>query len=311
MTAKADKTTTAIVTEDHFSDFRKQFNEFKEAEEKTVFDVTTKKGEAAARSHIYKIRLTKGAVDRRHKEVKARVLQEGRDIDSAKKELIEGLDNIIEVHSEPIRALEEQREKEAEAAKLAKEQAEWDAAVIVDYDNAFEAATSHNDLLIRENALRVKEEAMQKAEDERKAKEEAEKLKKEQAERDERLKKEAAEEARVKAEKDAKAAKDRAEFLSDFDEAIAINQTVDAEKARKQAEVDKIAAEEKAAREIKEAADKKAKEDAARQANIKHRAKIHGDIKSSIMALGVDEEKAIEIVKALSKGGIENVSIQY
>lgn len=332
-------------------------------------DLTTVKGRNAVKSVAAKVASSKTLLDNMGKELKAKYKVMIDPIDGERKKTRDFLDALkIEVRK-PVTEWEDAEEKRKADEALAKEQAEWDAAVIVDYDNCFDAAIAENNLFNRERDMRLKEEEMQRQEDERKAKEEADRLEKERIEREEQLKKEAAEEARLKAEADAKAEKDLAEYLSDFDEAIAINQTINAEIARKKAESDKIAAEEKAAREKKEAeererlaearriqeakdaeqkrlddikaaeekaarekqhaldeqrakqvakekaiqdeADKKAREDAARQANLEHRAKIHGDIKASIMAFGVDAEKAIEIVKALSKGEIKNVSVQY
>jgi len=156
------------------------------------------------------------------------------------------------------------------------------------------------------------------------------KLKKEQAEREQkeredRIAAEAKQEAEAVA---AKAVKDKEDAKQA--EELAKKQAEEAEKARIESEkVSKLAAieaekaanmrAERAAEDAKryeiekqEAIKKKEAEDLAkREANQKHIGEIRGGAKDSLMALGIDEEKAKEIVLAISNGKIKNVSIQY
>ena len=140
-------------------------------------------------------------------------------------------------------------------------------------------------------------------------------------ERDEQLQKEAAEKARLEAEAIAKDAADK--IAQERDNAI--REKAEAEEATKQAERDKIAAEENARLEAKVAAERARQEEIKRQedeakavkaaqekkeANKKHVGKIRGEAKKALMKF-VDEDTAKEIVLAIHAGEIKNVTINY
>ena len=142
-----------------------------------------------------------------------------------------------------------------------------------------------------------------------------------QKERDEQLQKEAADKAKLEAEAVAKEASDKVERERDN----AIREKAEAEEAARQAERDKIAAEENAKLEAKVAAERARQEEIKRQedeakavkaaqekkeANKKHVGKIRGEAKKALMKF-VDEEIAKEIVLAIHAGEIKNVSINY
>ena len=142
-----------------------------------------------------------------------------------------------------------------------------------------------------------------------------------QKERDERLQKEAAEKAKLEAEAVAKEASEKIERERDQ----AIKEKADAEAAAKQAERDKIAAEESAKLEAKVAAERAKQEEIKRQddeakaahaaqekkeANKAHVGKIRSAAKKTLMKF-VDEETAIKIVLAIHVGEIKNVTINY
>lgn len=142
-----------------------------------------------------------------------------------------------------------------------------------------------------------------------------------QKERDERLQKAAAEKAKLEAEAVAKEASEKIERERDQ----AIKEKADAEAAAKQAERDKIAAEESAKLEAKVAAERAKQEEIKRQedeakaahaaqekkeANKAHVGKIRSATKKTLMKF-VDEETAIKIVLAIHAGEIKNVTINY
>tara|TARA_R110002074_G_scaffold262994_1_gene435079 strand:+ start:1969 stop:3426 length:1458 start_codon:yes stop_codon:yes gene_type:complete len=122
-----------------------------------------------------------------------------------------------------------------------------------------------------------------------------------QKEQAERAIREAAEEAAQKAQRDAERAAqiERDRIQAEHDAALA------AEKKR---------ADELAAAEAKRIADK-AREDAEiakRERNRAHRAKVMGEAKIAIMAAGaINEEVAVAIVKAIDKGQIPHVSLEF
>lgn len=142
-----------------------------------------------------------------------------------------------------------------------------------------------------------------------------------QKDRDEQLQKEAAEKAKLEAESVAKEESEKIERERD----AAIQAQADAEAATKQAERDKIAAEENAKLEAKVAAERAKQEEIKRQddeqkasqaaqekkeSNKKHVGKIRGEAKKALMKF-VDEDTAVKIVLAIHAGDIKNVSIKY
>lgn len=94
-----------------YDPFRSQLSELKTANSKVVFDYESEKGNKEARSHIYKLRQTKSAVDRVRKEQKDASLQYGRRVDAQAKEIITEIEEMIDIHQAPIDRIE-QREKD-------------------------------------------------------------------------------------------------------------------------------------------------------------------------------------------------------
>lgn len=175
------------------------------------------------------------------------------------------------------------------------------------------------------NVLREREEAqaelakMKAAEAERLAKE-AEELRQREAaeaaaraeqeakEREERLKQEAADKARRDAEQAAEQARLAAEREAQrqIDEA---NERAAAAERAAQAERDRIAAEKAEEQRI---AEQQAAEQARRERNAAHRRKIMGTVKQSIMEVGgITEEAAMAIVRAMAKGNVPHVTVQF
>lgn len=175
------------------------------------------------------------------------------------------------------------------------------------------------------NVLREREEAqaelakMKAAEAERLAKE-AEELRQREAaeaaaraeqeakEREERLKQEAADRARREAEESAEQERLAAEREAQrkIDEA---NERAAAAERAAQAERDRIAAEKAEEQRI---AEQQAAEQARRERNAAHRRKIMGTVKQSIMEVGgITEEAAMAIVRAMAKGNVPHVTVQF
>lgn len=175
------------------------------------------------------------------------------------------------------------------------------------------------------NVLREREEAqaelakMKAAEAERLAKE-AEELRQREAaeaaaraeqeakEREERLKQEAADRARREAEESAEQERLAAEREAQrkIDEA---NERAAAAERAAQAERDRIAAEKAEEQRI---AEQQAAEQARRERNAAHRRKIMGTVKQSIIEIGgITEEAAMLIVRAMAKGNVPHVTVQF
>lgn len=313
-----------------------------------TFNYADPKGNKEARSHIHKLRLSKGALDRARQQEKADVLERGRAIDGEAKALTARIDAMIEVHQVEIDRIE-QLEKDriaahvaridgikacgadcATAAQLAQAIADLHAVAV---DDSFEeyapeaaAVKAH-----RLEALAAQHQAMQKAEAdalelaelrrkaaEQAARDEAERI---QREADERAKAAAAEalaeqERRAQAERDA-AAKREADLKA---------QAEAAEQARRDAEAraerERVAAEARAKLEAEEAvraeqarvAQQKARqemEDAARAADKEHRRAINQGALAAFVKGGMTDECAKQAIALIAQGLVPNVAISY
>ena len=231
-----------------YSEFRKQLIRLKTDNAAAVFNYTTQEGSKEAKSHIYKLRKTKGAVEKARKEEKAESLRYGRLVDAEAKELAAEIDEMIEIHDKPLREFEE---READRVQTHKDHIDgmrqavaqtehpdgrpMDAAeylMSVKYieelkidelweEFADEAAEVRDECLViakRRLSDRVQHEAEQaelarlrKEAKEREDREAAEAQARATEEREERIRREGEERARKAAEEEATAAKEKAE----------------------------------------------------------------------------------------------------
>ena len=95
---------------DVFADFYKQLEEAKKVNEQTVFQYETPAGNKAARSHMYKLRQSKSAVESKRKDAKADSLKFGKALDVEAKKITADIEKMIAVHEKPIKDIED-REK--------------------------------------------------------------------------------------------------------------------------------------------------------------------------------------------------------
>ena len=194
---------------------------------------------------------------------------------------------------------------------------------------AVEVLTAAHARLVKEEADRaeldrLRAEAAERAERERaeaearaaaqaaeRAKQEAEaraaRAAEEEKARIEAAAKAAEEDARTQAEAAARAEREAADRAHAEALAAEKRRADEADAARK-AEADRVARE-TAAREAEEKAASDAA--AARAADIEHRSKIMGAAKVAIMGMGVGEQAAISIVRAIAAGDVPNVSIRF
>lgn len=151
---------------------------------------------------------------------------------------------------------------------------------------------------------------------------EQERIEKERIEREGRIAKEAAEKATREAEEKAKAEQEEKDRLAQ--EAIdkAEREKLEAQLATEKAEREKKEAAELAEKEKQDAieADRKEREETQRladakeekrQANIKHRNKIHKEVKVSLLEIGISEEDATAFVTMVKDGLVKHISINY
>lgn len=320
--------TTNIAVYDPFIAQLVQLRQFNQS---ITFDYEDPKGNKEARSHIYKLRQTKSAVENARKAEKQASLEYGRRVDAEAKEIIGEIEEMIEVHATPIREIEE-REKQRVAALA--ERVDWFAEMVPDeqadstdlaerlalvkstpVDESFEemevlAARTKLDTIEKLEALHssaAKREA-DAAELERLRREQAER---EEREREDRIRREAAEQAQrqaeARAQAEAKAAAAKAERERQEQEHRELQLKLEKEQAERRAdEADRRAKEELAA---KQRAENEARR--KREENQRHRTKINNQAIKALVKGGVSNEQAQAVVTLIAAGDVPRVTINY
>jgi len=272
-----------------FEQFEADIVKFEQVNAELSFDVETEDGEKDCKKYLGKLRKVRNGIERLRKDTKKQYLEAGRAVDAEAKSFIGRVDDMHDIHNAPIKALEQKR-LDAEIDKREKEQAELKR--IEDERLA--------DLQAREEAANAKEAALKEKEDAIKAEED-------KIQRDKEIK-----EAQAKAAEDAKnQAKQDA-----IDMAARVER--EKEETAKQAELDKQAAIDA---EKKRAADKYAAEQAEkdkiaeetrkRQADVEHRKEFNNLALDAITAITGDIVSSLELVQAIIKGQIPNVTMNY
>jgi hypothetical protein len=324
-----------------YNEFRSQLDTLRRMNEEARFNYEDPKGNKEARSHIYKLRQTKAAVEKARKEEKAASLEYGRRVDQQAKEIMAEIDGMIEVHEAPIREIE-QREKD----RIAKHQADlsemeeagrhtaeswleiplqamkdrlaeiesesigedrWEELALIAAQTKERAITSIRDAI----AKRQKHDAEQ-AELERLRKEAEER---ERAEREEQIRKEATQRAAEEAERKAREERERVEAEAAKAKADAERRELElklaAEQAERRAAQAAKDAEERLRREAEEMAARETEEAAAREANKKHRGAINKAAADAFVKGGLSERDAKAAVTLIAQKTIPRVSISY
>ncbi|MGS3177835.1 hypothetical protein ACB265_00150 [Aeromonas dhakensis] len=132
-----------------------------------------------------------------------------------------------------------------------------------------------------------------------------------QEENRQRLEREAAQHRELEAQRQAQAAREREEQARrDAEAAELARQQAEANAARLAEEAAARAAEQERQR-IEHEQRLKAEEDARRAADRAHRGRINSAILLDLMGLGIEEEKAINLIKHIAGNKIEHLSINY
>jgi len=321
-----------------FSEFRSQLATLKHDNSKAVFNYTDPKGNKEARSHIYKLRQTKSAVDKVRKEQKQESLDYGRRVDQQAREISEEIEGMIELHEVPLREIEvkeaarvagiKERMATMEAYAHIDEFTSDDVKALLAGVEAFAIDDSLQEFqaeaaILKDHSITIIKQMIEAA-----TKREADAAElvrlREQAAAQERKDHEAkiAQEAREEAERQANA---KAEQEKREREAQENRLKLEAETAQRQkleAENRAKEAEARAEREIKEAAvraelDRAAKielereEQEKREHNTKHKAAINNAAVAAFVAGGISEEIARQVVTMIAKKSIPSVSISY
>jgi len=321
-----------------FSEFRSQLATLKHDNSKAVFNYADPKGNKEARSHIYKLRQTKSAVDKVRKEQKQESLDYGRRVDQQAKEISAEIEGMIEVHEVPLREIEakeaarvggiKERMATMEAYAHIDEFTSGDVKALLARVESFAIDDSLQEFqaeaaIIKDHSITAIKKMIETA-----TKREADAAElvrlREQAAAQERKDQDAkiAQQAREEAER---ASQQRADQEKREREAEETRLKLHAEKAeRERLEADNRArqAEENAQRQIKEAAEAaerdrlsaiaaEAAEQKRREADKKHKAEINNAAVDALVAGGIDAKIAKQVVTLIAKGTVKNVTIRY
>lgn len=320
-----------------YNEFRSQLSELRQLNNSVIFDYESQQGNRDARSHVYKLRQTKAAVEKARKKEKAASLEYGRRVDSEAKEIASELDDMISVHAKPLDEIE-QRERDRiqkHQDKLAymrglAEQTETDDGDVftssdyqkaVDYLDGVKIDDTWEEFV--SEAAKVKDESLaivrrrlaerQKYESEQA---ELERLRKEaearaQQERDEQIRREATARAEREAEERAKKEREAAE-RRELELKLAAEKA-EREKAEAQQRADRAAkeTEERMRREAEEAKRREIAEAEKRERDRKHKASINNAAVEALVAGGLSNEQAKLAVTLIAKQSIPNIRIAY
>lgn len=94
-----------------FDSFNAQLLKIEEDNENTKFDYHDEKGRKEAKSHVYKLRQTKSAVEKTRKEAKQASLEYGRKIDVEAREVTQRIEKMMNVHLAPVKEIEDEIER--------------------------------------------------------------------------------------------------------------------------------------------------------------------------------------------------------
>ena len=292
-------------------------------------DLSTGAGRKRTASLANQVARTKTYLDGLGKDLVSDWKNKAKVVDANRKAMRDSLDELKVIARKPLTEWEEEQKRiEAEeAARLAaeklREEVERDHEMALLMNADFDRKAEEERIAAeRAEQERLAKEAKERAEREARIAQEAkEKAEREAAEREEKLRREA-EEEKAKAEAEKLAAIER-ERKAELDR-IAAEERAKAQ--AEEAERQRVIAEEKAKRDAEEAAERarqaeiqrqqeeqerQRKDQEAREANKRHIGSIRKAAKESLMSLGLDEEKAKEIVMAIHNGQIANVKINY
>jgi hypothetical protein len=331
-----------------YSEFKENLAEIKDTCN-FIPDVTTDEGYQKSKRVSLDVGKVLTALEKKRKELKADALEFGRKVDSEAKSIKEELESFQLPHKEAYKELDNlKKQREADRkAELERRVAEIkDLPELMRDSSSDEIKMALESLAVEEcldfyeytelalkarnasktalgdmfgEALKREQEAidlarLRKEEEERKQREREEQIRQEEAEKarkeQERLEAEkaaaelrekeaeraaaAAEKARVEAEEKAKRDAEEAKRMAE----------AAAERAAQIAREEEIARQEREKREAEEAARK-------REESKRHVSRIRKEAKEDLMALGVSEEQAKDIVLAIHNAKIANIFIRY
>ena len=296
----------------------KYFDMVKDAVSGEVPDLTTKKGRDRIASLAAQVSRSKTAVEKPGRAYLKRLKEMPKTVESELREWVNNCDRLRDEVRRPLTEWEEEQ-KRIEVERIAAEEAErlriqiesdHEIAILMNekFDREREEERKAAEAAIVERDRKLQEEAAERAR--------AEEAAKQQAERDrverERVEAIQREEAAIKQAQAAEAARVAAEEKAIADAEIAEKRRIEAERqALIAAEAAALAAVDRERKRIEEAAAAAKEEDERRAADRAHRGTVNSKIKSELIALGLSDEQAIAVIKAMVNGNISNVKITY
>lgn len=296
---------------EEYDEFRGQLSELKEHNESVIFDYESPKGNKDARSHVFKLRKTKTAIDKMRKRLKAKSLEYGRKVDSEAKDILSQVEEMIAIHDEPIKLIEK---READRVLKHKESilvlnqylshdftGETSETIIIYISSLSQVEPDESLEEFTAEAIKIYKEAKSKAEAAlkyritfEKEKEELERLKKEQEqaeqkERERRIAEQAKESAKIESARIKK----------------------EAEEKIQKAERDAKLAAEREREKIQQEAEQAEREEKQRERDKGHRASINNAAMDAMIAGGISKKAAKDVVILIAKKLIPNVAIRY
>lgn len=276
-----------------------------------VPDVSTAKGRARIASLAAGASRSKTAIEKPGREYLRHLKEQPKIIEAELRRFVIECDEIRDETRRPLTEWEAEQDRLKQEAE-AKKKAEQLAAEI---EVAHEMALLMNDAFDRDAKEKAEEvERLRKAHEEFIAQQAAEKAKREV---EEKAKRDI--EAAEQRERDAKLAQERAEQKAEQDKKDAAakaerekQEAIAAEQNKAQEAADRIKREAQQKEDARLAEEKRiADEAAARAANVEHKRAINQQAVADLVAAGVPEECAVQCVKAIAKGQVSAIAINY
>jgi len=290
-----------------------------EAEARSIVpDLSTDKGRKAIASTARKVAKSKIALDSLGKDLVADWKTKAKGVDIERKLIRDRLDALRDEVRQPLTDWEDNEKARVESERAA-------AELLRDHERALD----ENSLFDRQREIERKEAEQAKAEADRIEREQAAQAEADRIANDKRIAAEATERANREAAEQVRAAEDamkqaelekvEAEQRAKIQAEQALQDKAEAEQRErdriKQAEIDKKEAAERARQaEIdrqNEELEQQERADAKRKADREHASKILGEAKKDLILNGLPESLAKEVVLAIAKGKIKNVTITY
>lgn len=263
--------------------------QYRDINKTLVFEYRDKKGNAAARSHVAKLRRVKAPITEIHKRLKAEYLAITQKMDADKRDALAVVEEMIEHHDKELRIVEAEEKAEAERKRIEQEVIDcWDMA------HEMNAMVDQQRELDRQAAEQARIAEEQDAE-QRRLQIEAEK--KEATEK-------AAEEARLA---------EQARAARAIEEAKQREQAAKEDAERKVREAEAKAAREKAEAEAmaKAEEERKRQDEERAKADLENIKRVHWAIVPVLMQHGMTEDHAKGLILAIRNGEVPAVSIDY